>query len=155
LSDQDSYCIDTSSLLELKRFDRDVFPTLWENLEDMIASARLVAPIQVKVEIIGKGDDAIAKWVKRHDGMFRDIDAFQSQFIETMYTRFPHLANVAISRLQTLRADPFVIAVAAQHGSRVVTNEGTKQWGIPDICKRHDLEAFSLLDMMKRERWTF
>lgn len=51
------YCIDTSSLINLKPFRKDVFPTIWSKLESMIKNGELIAPLEVYGEIeIGKDD---------------------------------------------------------------------------------------------------
>jgi hypothetical protein len=151
------YCIDASSLIELKRFDRDVFEGPWDRIEELIESSRLVAPIQVRIELIDKTpeEDRLARWVRQYSRMFIEIDEFQGEFIERMYRAYPRLKADAISPLNQVRADPFVLAVAAQHNCIVVTQEGRKEWGIPDLCGKHGLEAIKLLDMMKREGWRF
>jgi len=43
------YVIDTNALIDLwrRRYPRDVFPTLWQNLEALIRSGELVAPQEV------------------------------------------------------------------------------------------------------------
>ena len=49
------YCIDTSSLINLKPYRRDIFPTIWKKLENMIKNGELIAPLEVYGEIeVGK-----------------------------------------------------------------------------------------------------
>src|SRR4030066_1543948 len=67
------YCIDTSSLINLKPFRRDVFPTIWSKLESMVKNGELIAPLEAYGEIeIGK--DKIYDWCKSNKEMFKDID---------------------------------------------------------------------------------
>src|SRR4030043_44256 len=75
------YCIDTSSLINLKPFRRDVFPTIWSKLESMIKNGELIAPLEVYGEIeIGK--DKIYDWCKSNKEMFKDIDECQIQKLQ-------------------------------------------------------------------------
>lgn len=53
------YCIDTSALIDLNRmYSRDIFPTLWRRLGDLVKSGRLFAPLEVLREV-EKGDDEL------------------------------------------------------------------------------------------------
>ena len=125
------YCIDSSSLINLKRFPRVVFEGPWANMELLIQEQRLIAPIQVKVEILGKTDkeDEIAHWVRQNPNMFVEIDNDQGAFITDLYRTFPELEAQAVSPLSVKRADPFLIAVASTRGCCVVTDEGAKAMG--------------------------
>jgi len=68
------YCIDASSLLKLKEdYPRKVFRKLWENVEQLIADERLVAPEEVYREI--EFDDELSPWAQQHKRMFKKIDA--------------------------------------------------------------------------------
>jgi len=60
------YCIDTSSLIDLKKFPQDIFPSLWQSIERLANEKRLIAPIEVKKEI-EKKDDELKQWVKRNN----------------------------------------------------------------------------------------
>lgn len=72
-----------------------------------------------------------------------------------MYRAYPHLSSVAVSRTNVKRADPFIVALAATRGARVVTSEGKKEWGIPDVCGRFGIDCHDLDGMMMNEGWTF
>jgi hypothetical protein len=122
------YCIDASALIELQRFRREIFKSVWLRIEELVDDGRLIAPIQVKTELIDKGNDAIEQWVKQHPQMFIEIDEAQGAFITRMYRDYPHLATQAANRVNALRADPFIVALAAIRRCRVVTLEGKKTW---------------------------
>ncbi len=50
----DIYCIDTSSLIEMKdKYPQDVilFKVLWNNMDNLCKEHRLIVPIEVLVEI--------------------------------------------------------------------------------------------------------
>ena len=55
------YCIDTSSLINLKPYRRDVFPTIWDKLENMIKNGELLSHLEVYKEIEAV-KDVIHNW---------------------------------------------------------------------------------------------
>jgi len=59
----DICCIDASSLIKLRQdFPRQVFPSVWERVEEMVRAGRLIAPDEVLQEI--KNDDVLGPWAK-------------------------------------------------------------------------------------------
>lgn len=59
---ENKYVIDSSSLIDLKRkYPVDVFPGVWEKIDDLIVSNRLIAPEEVFNEI-ENGDDELVPW---------------------------------------------------------------------------------------------
>ncbi|MCK4820763.1 DUF4411 family protein, partial [bacterium] len=69
------YCIDTSALIDLWRrnYPRDIFKSLWNEIEDLISYRRLVAPREVLKEL-EKQDDELLVWAKKNLEMFIDLD---------------------------------------------------------------------------------
>ena len=56
------------------------------------------------------------------------------------------------------RADPFVIATAWELGMTVVTEErggSEAKPKIPSVCRSLDIDCFSVVDLIRREGWTF
>lgn len=157
----DIYCVDTSSLIALHRqFPRDVFPGVWENVEKLVASGRLLAPKEVFAEI-ERGDDELVSWARRHTRMFRPLDAVQIEAARQILAEFPSLADAS---KETPQADPFVIALAKIGNERpalpllpnrhvVVTEE--RRRGIPTACARYSIECISLLELFRKEGWRF
>jgi len=47
------YVVDTNALIDLwrRRYPPDVFPTLWQRIEELISSGELVAPQEVLSEL--------------------------------------------------------------------------------------------------------
>jgi hypothetical protein len=105
------YCIDTSSLIELKiKYPREVFPTLWEKMEELIQNGRIIAPIEVKKEI-ERGDDELKKWVrgKKRNRMFIKPDENQVMKVKEILKDFPFLAKP--DKPDEPNADPWLFAV--------------------------------------------
>jgi hypothetical protein len=132
------YSVDTSSLIELKHFPRDVFGSVWDTLEELIKAKRLFAPHEVFREL-QKGDDEIFKWAKAQPGLFVDLDAVQGTLLADLLARFPAMAAPA---KVGPHADPLVVALARSRldsdgsGCHVVTEEKLKGAGsvkIPNV----------------------
>lgn len=159
----DIYCIDASSLIKLKQdFPRQVFPTLWERVEEMARAGRLIAPDEVLQEI--KNDDVLGPWAKQKLEMFRKLDQEQLDAASDVTCRFPSLAKPG--RFGPA-ADPFVVALAQLEnqklsdslfaaGSRcVVVSEERGPGKIPGVCSHYKLSCVTLVDLFQREGWRF
>ena len=152
-----AYCIDTSAILDgwVRNYPRDVFPTLWDKLEKMIADGRLVAPDEVLKEL-AKNDDDLHKWARLQEGLFCPLDDDVQIATAEILRDFPKLVNNERNRSI---ADPFVIAVAKVRTLSVVTGE--KRRGnlsrpkIPDVCESYGITCLTLLELMKSEGWKF
>ena len=81
------YCIDTSSLINLKPYRRDIFPTIWNKLESMVKAKALISHIEVHKEIEA-GKDIISKWCKDNKKMFIDEEDCQGQKIQEIEKKY-------------------------------------------------------------------
>ena len=150
------YVIDTSALVDLwrRRYPRDVFPTLWEKIEQLIRRAELVAPQEVRNELKRWPDD-LYRWAHKQE-WFVDLDAEQIACVETIMAKFPSL----VDREKTIPdADPFVIALAWTKGWKVITTESPGGTGprkrIPDVCQHYKIGCLSPLDFFREQNWNF
>ena len=141
------YCIDTSSLINLKPFRRDVFPTIWSKLESMIKNGELIAPMEVYGEIeIGK--DKIYDWCKNNKEMFKDIDECQIQKLQEVKKRYDK--NYWENEINKPKwADPWVIALSICEEGIIVADEKNTQNRIPAISFMFGLKCLELIDFFK------
>jgi hypothetical protein len=159
----DIYCIDASSLIKLKQdFPRQVFSTLWEKVEELVASGRLIAPDEVFREI--EKDDMLGPWAKQNKNMFRKLDQDQLDAAKDVTSRF---RNIAKPGRFGPAADPFVVALAHLESRRlrssllesqsecVVVSEERGPGKIPGACAHYDLTCVALVDLFQREGWKF
>lgn len=154
-----SYCIDTSALIDLADlYPRDVFPSLWKNLEALTNEGRLVAPRQVMSELEayhGVKDEPRA-WARRRRKMFKDLDEEQQREVLQILAKHPRLVD---HRKVTADADPFVVALAMSEGCTVITSEkpssGTGRPKIPDVCEAERVAWVSLKDFFRERKWAF
>lgn len=152
-----NYCIDTSSILEwyVRRYPPEIFPSLPEKVEALIAAGRLRAPKAVMDEI-RPGDDC-HKWVKRQTGLFVE-EAVSVQGIVRQLMATHHDQTKPTKGING--ADPFVIAMAKDGGANwiVVSDEhpGTAESRkIPFVCRQERIECINFQEMMRRESWQF
>lgn len=141
------YCINTSSLINLKPFRRDVFPSIWSKLESMIENGELIAPLEVYGEIeIGK--DKIHDWCKSNKEMFRDVDECQIQELQEVKKRYDKTYwENEINKLKW--ADPWVIALSICEEAIIVADERNTQNRIPAISSMFGLKCLELIDFFK------
>jgi hypothetical protein len=151
------YCFDTSAFLDgwNRNYPPDVFPQLWATIEERIAQGSIIATEEVREELSRK-DDALLKWAKRQQGLFRDLDSFQQEHVSEMLAKYPRLIEQKKGRSG---ADPFVIALARVSGATVVTGEnddGTHEKPkIPTVCTAYGVRCIKVLDFIRDNGWVF
>jgi len=162
----DVYCIDTSSLIEMKdRYPIDVFIDLLPKMEKLIEGGRLIAPVEVKREI-EQGDDELKKWVKGKKRLFVKPDARQIKKVKEILGKHPYLAKS--EEVSASNADPWLIALAIVKNEEekenlfsnskyvIVTEESkTNPQKIPAVCRNYNIECINLLEFFRRVGWRF
>jgi len=149
------YSLDTSAILDgrIRYYPVDVFPALWGNFEGLVHSGGIKATEIVRHEL-ERLDDEVLKWT-RGLSLFVDVDEEIQMIVSDILKSHDRLVAEGGQRS---RADPFVIALAKQNKCAVVTaeNGGTQQKPkIPFVCKSLGIECITILDLIRRERWTF
>lgn len=158
------YIIDTSSLIELNKHNpRDVYPGVWNRIESLISSGRLVAPKEVLNEI-KQIDDSLSKWAKTQNKMFIEPTIRQIEIVKDILDKYPAL----IKTERKFDADPWVIALAIELSTQkqttlltikriVVTEEKLRgeKIKIPFVCEKMLIESIDIIDMFRTEGWKF
>lgn len=154
------YIIDTCSIIDLFRlYPADIFPKLWEELDELIKRDRLISHKFVLQELSKKSDDAY-KWAKNRKTMFRDITQQQTEIMKEIASKFPKL----IDPNKEIDADPWLIALALEKGKQkkliteikvIVTEEKFKpnKVNIPFVCQRLGIECINIIGLMRKEGW--
>lgn len=151
------YCIDTSSILTGWRhsYPPEVFPGLWDKLNELIQNGELISTEEVLHEL-EKKDDEVYKWALDRKIMFIEIDDDIQVAVREILQNHKRLLD---TRKNRSGADPFVIALAKIRGCTVVTNEqltnSPDRPHIPDVCKSFNIPTVSLLDLIKEKGWVF
>ena len=151
------YCFDTSAFLQAWRrsYRPAVFVTLWQRLDDMINSGKIIASHEVLGEL-AKKDDEVYKWVKQRSIMFVPIDEPVQLEVRNILRAHPRLIDTRNGRSG---ADPFVIGLAKLKDACVVTDEfpsnNPDKPKIPDVCGALKVPCCRLQDVFEREGLTF
>jgi hypothetical protein len=139
----------------LKGYPRNIFSSMWNDLEKAIKSGQIVSPEAVKRELLVY-DDEIAKWAKGTDGLFHDPTDEVLERVGKLMKSFPDLINHSSDRDQ---ADPYVIAVAQEVGAIIVTEETSKRSNkkakIPGVCKELNISCMNLFSMLESFGWKY
>jgi len=158
------YCIDSSSLIDLKPYFSEIFKSLWKDIEELINQSRLISPFEVLREIENY-DDEVADWARKHKGLFKQLNSEQLYAVSKILSKFPNLID---PDKKIPDADPFIIALALvrqdEMGSllgdkcMVVTQEKPTKGArpkIPDVCKHFGIEYIGIREMLNRENWRY
>lgn len=155
------YSIDTNSLMDwqARYFPADVFPGLFANMDQLVASNRLVAPELVREEAAKVGTTGLQEWVEAHASMFVGTSTLLQRAI-AIQGQFPGLRD---PKAEFEEADAYVIALAQLRGGIVVSQETSasekhrprRTHYIPDVCRELGISCFNLLGLMRSERWKF
>jgi len=146
------YAVDTCSFTHLGRsYPSDVFPGVWEKVDELISDQLICSVDEVYLEIMAQ-DDTLSDWAKRRRHIFLPIDEdMQLSAKEILQTH----SNLLDLKKNKSGADPFLIAVAMVHDCSVVTEEkpsgGPERSKIPDVCKKYGIECIRVLEMLRRE----
>ena len=155
------YITDTSAWINLSQnYPRNVFSSLWNNMERLIKKNLVLSPKQVFKEIEQGADDELTNWCKKHRKMFLDSTAEIIRYASEIIIQHPGLVNPYATREV---ADPFIIALARSLKSNlsdsipiIVTDENTiRVTGIPFVSRDYNLETLGLTEMFQAEKWKF
>ena len=143
------YCIDTSALINLTRlYPRNLFPAIWEKLEDLVRRGELISPVEVYKEIEAR-DDPIFQWCKQNKRMFKDIDDCQTQKIAQIETKYETVYWKTQIDKDAPWADPWLIALSICEDAIIITDEGNRPDHIPYIANHFQKQCLKLLKLFE------
>ena len=150
------YCVDTSGWLDgwQRHYPRDVFPSLWAKLEELIAKGEIIASEEVYWELQRKSDD-LHDWIKDRKQMLVPLEEAIQYRATELLAEFPRLVDTLRGRS---KADPFVIATALERDAVVVTGESPGNLDkprIPIVCQVKGIRCISFLEMIRELKLTF
>lgn len=147
------YAIDACSLINAYKnynIKKTTFSPIWEMIEDMIDSRLLISTVEVQDEL---KDDDLTEWCKHHDKLFLPLTKEVQMKTIDILRDFPELIKMKSSG--NSNADPFLIATAILENAVIVSDEGlgdekTKNYQIPNVCKRYSIECIKLNEFLDR-----
>ncbi|HEX8310943.1 MAG TPA: DUF4411 family protein [Chthoniobacteraceae bacterium] len=155
------YSIDTNVLMDwqARYFPTDIFPSMRDYVDGMIAEERWSAPEIVEEELRAVGTAELVEWAKARPLMFIPLEEVLAEAL-AIQARFPGLKD---PKAEYEEADAYVIALAKLRDGIVVTQETSaaeknrpkRTHFIPDVCRELGLTCISFLGLMRREGWRF
>ncbi len=152
------YCIDTSFLINSwhKYNPQDLFPDMWPMLASMCENNEIIAPDEVVKELKIQDDD-LYKWSKTQKSLQHPLDNELQKNLKLVLSRCETLVDIKRNRS---RADPFVVALALQTGTSVVSYEEPRKRDsdplkIPDACGILGVRYFDVPNFFRDLGWKF
>jgi hypothetical protein len=147
--------MDSDELINLNRLYPEArFPSVWDSINRLAGEGRLIAPQEVRKEVL-RGDDELVAWTRAHPQVFQPLDEQQQGAVAEVLRDFPYLAGATGERPQ---ADAFVIALAKIRISSLFSQRCAviaADKAVRSVCRALGIECLRLLDLFERENWTF
>ena len=147
------YVIDSNCIIEGRNsiYAVDIFPSLWKNMEELVATGELYIPQAVIDEVEKKYDDDPASWVNTHKSNVVALSDKQKSDIDSA---FGDLAKKWLRKNN--ESDLYIIGTAMVLDATVVTLEKPPgDYKIPTICEEKGVKCINLMKLMRREGWVF
>lgn len=149
------FSLDTSGILDawVRYYPRDVFPTIWSNMDSSAKNGDIFVIDEVLRELERKDDD-VYKWVKTRGHMIVLIDQDVQTQAAGIMKDFPRLID---TRRNRSGCDPWVIALAVARQLTVVTGEkpsgNIQKPKIPDVCQHLNVPCIGIVDFFRAQGW--
>src|SRR3990172_5653787 len=154
------YSVDSSILMDwqARYYPSDIFKSLLQTIDGLIASERFLAPALVKEEVKAVGTADLIGWTDPRPGIFVPTAALLAEAL-AIQNQFAGLRD---PKAEHEEADAYVIALARMRKGIVVTGETSaaekrspkRTHYIPDVCRELGIPCVSFLGLMRREGWT-
>ena len=159
-ADQPIYSVDSSTLMDwqARYYPSDVFKTLLQKVDLLVANERFLAPALVRDEVKAVGTADLIGWTDAHSGIFVPTGDLLTE-AQAIQKRFAGLTD---PKAEYEEADAYVIALARMKNGIVLTQETAasekhrprRTHFIPDVCRELGVPCVSFLGLMRREGWT-
>lgn len=150
------FIFDSGPFIELKSYPKDVFVTLWGNLEHLIGRGKIISSSEVLREI-GNYEDEIGAWAKANKIIFERPTEPEQYLVSEMLSKYPDMVKKKNILSGKADADPFVIAKAHELGCYLVSTEKFKPNAqkIPNICEKYGVSHLSWFEFLRLMEWKF
>jgi hypothetical protein len=154
-----TYVVDTNSLMVLRSYYPDRFPSVWESISSLMLEGRFRSVKEVLNELEGRDSKHVLAWAKKNSSIFLPPSDGETACISEIFA-VPHFRQLIGSEQRfrgTPVADPFLVAAAKVNGGCVVTEESFKENAakIPNVCRHFEVDCTNLEGLMERENWAF
>ena len=151
------YTVDTNIIVTLNREQpRDVYRSVWEALEALIAEGRCVMN-RGAYEELREVDDECAPWARTQGNFVVETALEELAAVDAITSAHPDWVQERKNA-----ADPFIVAQAAEQELVIVTGERRRGSGvedrnlrIPNVADEWDVECVTFTELARREGWVF
>jgi hypothetical protein len=154
---QESYIFDANCFIEPwnKFYSYSFFGDYWDKfIHTNCKDEKILIQREIYDEIVKK-DDALSKWIKKHDFLIVETDLALTREVAKINNQFPKLTKETKGRSL---ADPFIIAIAKLRNATVVTmeNDGSESKPkIPYVCTELKVKHINLYQFLERSKVEF
>jgi hypothetical protein len=149
------YLLDSSALFDLKRdYPVSIFPSLWDNFNDLCQNKIIVAPREVLREI-KKGNDELLEWADNFDEIFLEPTDEEVEILQEVMGYYP---DRVIQKYGTsIWADPLLVAAGKHYHIPIIQHESIdpNQFKIPTVASKLDVRCIRLVDLFDEQSWRF
>ena len=163
------YVLDTGFFVVSRGYYEKIFPSFWEELDELIDKKILSSVDQMKEEWNNYGGEQkyLEEWIKKNTQIFTNPTSEEENMVRNILKNqdFQKLISRKQREKKNPVADPFVIAKAKINKATVVTTEqlankdknGKRQgnYKIPDVCAELGIECISPEKFMEQQKWKF
>lgn len=136
------YAIDACSLINISKnynIKKKAFAHVWEKLDEMFENGELLSSSEIFEEL--KDDDLLA-WAKKHKNKFVPLSKEIQNRVSEILSEYPEM--IKIRSVANSNGDPFLLATAIENNCCVVTDEGSGDYKLPNICKKYNIDFMNL-----------
>lgn len=151
------YVFDTNVFISLGMYYPKRFPTIWERVNALADSGKLVSVREVRRELeTNCSSEHVLNWVNQYRHIFHISTNEECEIVSQIFRKPQYRGFVKINNILKGMpvADPFIIASAKVRDFCVVTQESSnKPQGarIPNACKDFGVECIDLEGFLERE----
>jgi hypothetical protein len=152
-----TYCIDSCVLLDIwksdGRYPMQVFPSVWQHIENLINQGTISSSIEVYDELKDDDNPEFVAWLKSKRTIFLPVDDSQLPHLKEIVCKYPELTNGKRNN-----ADPCLVALAKSLGASVITSEKYQPSAsptkpkIPNLCEEFGVTSLTLLDFLQEQK---
>jgi hypothetical protein len=148
------FSFDTSAFIDSWRryYPKDVFPSLWLFINELIQNGVIISNYIVKQELDYQEDD-LAEFCNQFKEIFILPDVHIQEYVSSLLIH-PDLEQWRTSGNHI--ADPFVVALGKVYNLSVVSYENDRKTknSIPVACKILGVPHLSFLEFLRKENFT-
>jgi hypothetical protein len=142
-------------------YSYDLMPELWNALEELFATNRLISH-RIVFDEITRAPDALAYWISSRKKYFLPVSYRQTELVSRILALFPGLIDID---KEIDQADPWVIALAIEKrenptllddhsGLTVVTAESERApVSMPAVCQEFGVPHMNLKEFFTENGW--